>query len=131
MPAGQANTTWFPELIEILQQEWDSAFSIDQQFQLVEELNKKLSQIREERNIQPPMFWCLHCKERHRSEFSKVSINSTYFALKRFEICSEEEFKRLRREWNKYSKQKGINVYGEPKKPRVDKHKHKNNEHEA
>jgi len=37
-----------------------------------------------------------------------------YYALKRFEICSEEEFKTLRREWNKYSRIEGINIYGEP-----------------
>ena len=46
MPAGQAHTTWFPELKDILKKRWNSKLTISQQFDLVNELNKKLNQIR-------------------------------------------------------------------------------------
>lgn len=66
MPAGQAHTTWFPELIDTLKDRWNSKMSIEQHFDLVNDLNKKLNQIRTELNIQPPMMWCPNCQERHR-----------------------------------------------------------------
>ena len=66
MPAGQAHTTWFPELKDILKNKWSSNLSIEQHFDLVNDLNKKLKQIRSELNIQPPMMWCLKCQKRHR-----------------------------------------------------------------
>lgn len=54
MPAGQAHTTWFPELKDILKNKWNSNYSIEQHFSLVTDLNEKLRQIRKELNIQPP-----------------------------------------------------------------------------
>jgi len=114
MPRGQAHTTWFPEMKVILRKKWSKGLTIAQQFQLVEELNEKLTKIRVESNIKPPMIWCPACKRKEQGEFSKVTITGMYYALKRFEICSEEEFKTLRREWNKYSRIEGINIYGEP-----------------
>ena len=104
MPAGQAHTTWFPELKDILKKRWKSKLTISQQFDLVAELNNKLNQIRIDLDIQPPMMWCPNCQKRHRSRFTGVSITAMYYALKRFELCEEEEFKKLKRDWNKYSK---------------------------
>lgn len=48
MPVGQAHTTWFPELKEMLIKNWNKKFSIQEQFELVEELNSKLNQIRKD-----------------------------------------------------------------------------------
>ena len=113
MPIGQAHTTWFPALKEILGKKWNKKHAIPEQFKLVEELNKKLAKIRKEGNMQPPMIWCPSCQKRHRGSFSKVSITAMYYALEREGHCSHAEFLTLKREWNKYSKSKGINVYGE------------------
>ena len=63
MPAGQAHTTWFPELKDNLKNKWSSNLSIEQHFDLVNELNKKLNQIRTDLNIQPPMMWCPKCQK--------------------------------------------------------------------
>lgn len=118
MPSGQAQTTWFPELKEILRNRWDSSMTIARHFAIVSELNQKLYQIRTDLNIQPPMMWCPNCQTRTRSKFSDVSITAMYFALKRFGLCSNEEFNQLLREWKKYSALKNIDIYG---KPKVDK----------
>jgi len=112
MPAGQAHTTWFPELKNILGERWNSTLTIPQQFELVSDLNNKLHQIRTEGEIQPPMMWCPKCQKRHRSKFTGVSITAMYYALKRFELCSEDDFKKLKSNWNNYSKTENIDIYG-------------------
>ena len=112
MPAGQAHTTWFPELKDILKKRWNSRLTISQQFDLVNELNKKLNQIRTDLNIQPPMMWCPKCQKRERSRFTEVSITAMYYALKRFELCEDEDVKKLLRDWKKYSKSENIDIYG-------------------
>jgi hypothetical protein len=115
MPAGQAHTTWFPELKDILRTQWSSNLSIEQHFDLVNGLNKELRQIRTALNIQPPMMWCPKCQKRHRSKFTDVSITAMYYALKRFELCENDEFNMLLREWKKYSKSENIDIYGNEK----------------
>ena len=115
MPAGQAHTTWFPKLKDILKKRWSSKLTISQQFDLVNELNKKLNQIRKDLNIQPPMMWCPKCQKRERSRFTEVSITAMYYALQRFELCEEEDFKKLKRDWKNYSKSKNIDIYGRKK----------------
>ena len=112
MPAGQAHTTWFPELKDILKDSWNSKLSIEQHFDIVNDLNKKLKQIRTDLNIQPPMMWCPNCQKRHRSRFTDVSITGMYYALKRFEVCEKDKFNELLREWKKYSKSENIDIYG-------------------
>jgi hypothetical protein len=51
----------------------------------------------------------------------EISITGLYFALKRFEICDEDEFKELMKSWKKYSIEKKIDIYGNL----IDKNKHK------
>jgi hypothetical protein len=115
MPVGQAHTTWFPELKDILKVSWNSKLSIEQHFIIVNDLNKKLKQIRTDLNIQPPMMWCPNCQKRHRSRFTDVSITGMYYALKRFEFCENNEFNKLLREWKIYSKSENIDIYGNEK----------------
>jgi len=125
MPAGQAHTTWFPELKDILKNKWSSNLPIEQHFDLVKDLNDKLKQIRTDLNIQPPMMLCPKCKKRNRSKFTDVSITAMYYALKRFELCENDEFNKLLREWKKYSKSENIDIYGNKK---IDKDIVTNNE---
>lgn len=115
MPAGQAHTTWFPELKDILKDRWKLELSIEQHFDLVNDLNKKLKQIRTDLNIQPPMMWCPKCQKRHHSKFTDVSLTGMYYALKRFEMCENHEFNKLLGKWKKYSKSDNIDIYGNEK----------------
>lgn len=115
MPAGQAHTTWFPELKDILKNKWNSNYSIEQHFSLVTDLNEKLRQIRKELNIQPPMMWCPNCQKRHRSRFNDVSITGMYYALKRFEYCDTDEFNKMLRDRKQYSKSENVDIYGNKK----------------
>ena len=115
MPAGQAHTTCFPELKDVLKNKWSSNLSIEQHFDLVDDLNEKLKQIRLELNIQPPMMWCPNCQKRHRSSYTDISITAMYYALKKFEFCENDKFNKLLRGWKKYSKSENIDIYGNEK----------------
>ena len=112
MSSGEAHTIWFPELKQFLKENWKANLTIPKQFKLVAELDNKLNQIRAERNIQPPMMWCPKCQERHRSKFRSISITAMYFALKKFDNCTEIEFKKFIKNWKVYSKEKNIDIYG-------------------
>jgi predicted SpoU family rRNA methylase len=35
-----------------------------------------------------------------------------YYALQRFELCKEKDFKKLIKDWKKYSKSENIDIYG-------------------
>jgi len=121
MPQGQAHTVWFPDLTFLLKEKWTIDLSIPDQFVLVSDLNHLLDKIRAGYNIKPPMMWCPKCQKRERSRFTPISITSMYYTLKRFNICSEIEFKALMKDWKQYSNSEGIDIYG----------KEQNNEHEA
>lgn len=112
MPIGQAHTTWFPKVKEVLQAKWNSNLTIIEHFKLVEDLNNCLDKIRADGSIEPPIIWCPTCKTKHPGVFTKISITAMYFALEKQGLCDHEEFLSLKREWNKYSKAKGINIYG-------------------
>jgi hypothetical protein len=112
MSSGEAHTIWFPELKQLLQENWKTNLTIPKHFKLVADLENILNQIRAERNIQPPMMWCPKCEKRHRSKFRSISITAMYFALKKFDNCSEIEFKELIKNWKVYSKEKNIDIYG-------------------
>jgi len=112
MQSGQAHTTWFPELKILLKARWTIDLTFVEQFKLLADLNSKLNQIRIDNNIQPAMIWCPKCKERHRSRFMEISITALYFALKRFEIFTEDDFKEFRKRWKKYSAEKNLDIYG-------------------
>lgn len=112
MPTGQAQTIWFAELKIILKDRWTLELTIEEQFKLLSDLNGKLNRIRTDNNIQPAMMWCPNCKERHRSRFTKISITGLYFAILRFELSTDNEFKELRKKWKKISVDKKIDIYG-------------------
>ncbi len=111
MPSGQASTTWFPEMKDMLPKLWNSYLSIEEHFVVVSELNVKLKEIRERYNVEPPMFTCKKCNQRHRSKFSYVTLTSLYFALDRFDIIEHRDFNKLLREWKKYSVENSIDNY--------------------
>ena len=112
MPSGEAHTIWFPELKQLLQEHWKTNLTIPKHFKLVAELDNKLNQIRAERISQPPMMWCPKCQERHRSKFRSISITAMYFALKKFDNCTEIEFVEIMKNWKLFSKEKNIDIYG-------------------
>ena len=115
MPAGQSFTTWFSELKNILKHQWKDDLSIQEHFELIEILNLKLTEIRDELNVKPPIIRCKNCNAKHEGKLVMVTITSMYYALERFEICSHEKHLELKRNWRKYSKNNSIDIHGKSK----------------
>jgi len=55
MPAGDAQRTWFPEMITALRREWRETMSCAEPVELRDRLDAMLQVIRSERDIHPPM----------------------------------------------------------------------------
>lgn len=114
MPTGQSNMTWFPELKNILKNQWNFNLSIQEHFDLMNILNTELSKVRKDLKVKPATFFCKYCNKRHEIKLNMVTITSMYFALENFEICTHKEHLELKRNWRKYSKQNLINIHGKP-----------------
>jgi hypothetical protein len=112
MPAGDAQRTWFPDMIEMLRAEWTSSMSVPDLIDLCAHLDDTLQHIRTSRNILPPMMWCPHCRKRRRAAPPKVSVRATILALGRFQIASAEQTKALEKAWKKYRKTHHLDLYG-------------------
>ena len=121
MPSGDAHRTWFPEMIEMLREEWNPSMSYEELISFRDRLDVALQTIRTDRNIIPPMMWCPHCKKRQRSVPSKVSIRAIILALGRFRILPEDEVKTSEKRWKKYSKENGLDIYGNKKQVITDR----------
>ena len=112
MASGDAQRTWFPEMIAMLGQAWSPSMSEIEWIALRDRLDTTLQTIRSERNILPAMMWCPNCQARHRSAPPKVSVRAMILALGRFELASAAEVKVLERQWNTYRKRHQLDRYG-------------------
>jgi hypothetical protein len=61
MPSGDAQRTWFPEMIGRLRVEWHQGMSIPALIGLRDELDGTLHRIRAGRSIQTPIITCRRC----------------------------------------------------------------------
>jgi transcription elongation factor Elf1 len=112
MPPGDDQRQWFPEMIEMLRQQWHPRPSLAELALLAARLDTLLQQIRKDRNIIPPMFTCPKCGERGRSSFGRVSVNATILAAGRFRVASQADIKELSKRWKKYRKEHDLDDYG-------------------
>lgn len=114
MPAGDANRTWFPEMIAVLGDEWHRSMSWTDVILFRDRLDEMLQTIRTERIIQPPMMWCKKCQKRHRAAPAKVSVRALILALRRFGVEDDHVVKEVEKGWKKYRKENGLDLYGKP-----------------
>lgn len=112
MASGDAQRTWFPEMIEMLGQTWSPSISESELLALRDRLDSTLQTIRSERHILPAMMWCPNCQAHHPSAPPKVSVRAMILALGRFEMASASEVKALERRWNTYRRRNQLDRYG-------------------
>lgn len=112
MAAGDAQRTWFPEMVEVLRARWQPSLSWDELIALCDDLDALLQQIRTGRGILPPMMWCRCCQTRRRAAPPRVSVRAAILALGRFEIAGEDEVKALEKGWAKLRKATGLDLRG-------------------
>ena len=112
MASGDAQRTWFPEMIALLGQTWSPSMAESEWLALRDRLDTTLQTLRNERHIVPAMMWCPHCQARHRSAPPKVSVRAMLLALGRFGIASAAEVKAFERRWNTYRRRHQLDRYG-------------------
>jgi len=95
MPSGDAQRTWFPEMIVRLRAEWHEGMSIPALIGLRNELDGTLHRIRVSRNIQTPIITCRRCGRTGHAAEPRVSVRALILALARFEVASRAQTRAL------------------------------------
>ena len=112
MPSGDAQRTWFPEMIVRLRAEWHTGMSMPALIGLRNELDGALQRIRAGRNIQTPIITCSKCGLTGPAAEPHVSVRALILRLARFEIASKDQTRALEKEWAAYRKQYQLDVEG-------------------
>jgi len=81
MPSGDAQRTWFPEMIVRLRSEWHEGISIPALIGLRDELDETLHRIRAGRNIQTPIITCRRCGKTGHAAEPRVSVRALILAV--------------------------------------------------
>ena len=112
MPSGDAQRTWFPEMIVRLRAEWHEGMSIPTLIGLRNELDGTLQRIRVSRNIQTPIITCRRCGVTGPAAEPHVSVRALILALARFEIASKDETRAMEKAWAEYRKHHRLSIEG-------------------
>ena len=112
MPAGDAQRSWFPEMLKRLKSKWKSNLSWKKYAIICEEMTEYRKKIWEKKNIKPAKRWCPNCKAYHESRPKPLSIRSMLFALKKIGMIDEEQLKTLDKSWKKYRKENKLDACG-------------------
>jgi hypothetical protein len=113
MPAGDAQRTWFPEMVAVLRDDWNRSMSMTELIELRNRIESILSSIRSERGILPPVMTCRSCGSTRRTTPPRVSVRALILALARFEIAAVEEVRSLEKSWNRYRRRERLDMYGQ------------------
>jgi hypothetical protein len=112
MPSGDAQRTWFPEMIVRLRSEWHEGVSMPALISLRDELDAMLQGIRTGRNIQTPIVTCRRCGTTGPAAEPHVSVRALILAVARFGIASRDQTRRLEKAWAEYRKQHRLDIEG-------------------
>src|SRR6202165_4592831 len=111
-PSGDAQRTWFPEMVVRLRAEWQAGMSILEVISLRDELEGMLHRIRGSRNIRTPIITCHRCGLTGPGAEPHVSVRALILALARFEIAPKDETRAVEKAWAAYRKQHRLSVAG-------------------
>jgi hypothetical protein len=114
MPAGDAQRTWFPEMVDELRSRWRVSLSPPEIIALRDVLDAMLHKIRSDRKIRPPVIRCRSCGHVGPGAEPDVSVRATIIALGRFRLVSGEDVKALEKGWAAYRQANGLDLHGKP-----------------
>jgi hypothetical protein len=112
MPLGDAQRTWFPEMVARLRLGWHEGLSMPALIGLRDELDGTLRRIRASRNFRTPIVTCRHCGITGPGAEPHVSVRTLILGLARFGIASKEQARALEKEWAEYRKHQRLDVEG-------------------
>jgi hypothetical protein len=117
MPSGDAQRTWFPEMVVWLRSTWHEGVSMPTLISLRDELDGMLQRIRTGRNIQTPIITCRRCGTTGRAAEPHVSVRALILALSRFGIASKDQARALEKAWAEYRKRHRLDIEGKVPSP--------------
>jgi hypothetical protein len=117
MPSGDAQRRWFPEMISLLRTRWRSDLSWSDIITLRDDLDAMLHDIRERREIRPPVFRCSRCGSVGPSEPGPLSVRAVILAVGRFDIITPDEVKALEKSWASHRRTAHLDLVGHPSPP--------------
>jgi hypothetical protein len=109
---GDAQRTWFPEMVAELRRRWRPGLSFPEMIALRDEFDAMVHHIRSTRHIRTPVIRCPNCGRVGRAAEPEVSIRSMIIALAKFSITSAEDAKTLEMHWAIYRKANGLDLHG-------------------
>ena len=101
-------------MIESLRQTWRSDLGVEEVIALAQGLDRRVLDIRTERDIRPPMYRCSECGRQVLAGQPRVSVRATILAAGRFGIAASAEVKRLERLWKQHRSREQLDLYGRP-----------------
>lgn len=113
MPAGDAQRTWFPEMVAALRRDWDRSMSMAKLIELRDRLDAMLQSIRSERGILPPVMTCLSCGSTGHASPPRVSVRAMILSLARFGIAAAEDVRNLEKSWDRHRRHEQLDMYGQ------------------
>ena len=114
MLAGDAQRTWFPEMVDELRSRYRVDLSLTEIIDLRDILDAMLHRIRSERRILTPVIRCPNCGHVGPAAEPDVSVRAMIIALGRFRIAPGEDIKALEKRWAAYRKANGLDLHGKP-----------------
>jgi hypothetical protein len=112
MPIGDAQRTWFPEMVEELRRRWHPGLSFPEVIALRDEFDAMVHHIRSTRHIRTPVIRCPKCGRVGPAAEPDVSVRSLIITLAKYSITSDEEAKVIEKEWAAYRKANGLDLHG-------------------
>ncbi len=112
MAAGDAQRAWFPDMLAELETYWRDDLDWVDVIDFCERMTELRSEIRTKQGIRPAMINCRSCGEKHPILLSPISPRSVLFALRKVDVISDEELKRLDKDWMRYRRKEDLDVAG-------------------
>jgi hypothetical protein len=112
MPSGDAQRTWFPEMVGRLRSNWHEGMSMPALISLRDELDEMLHCIRASRKVRIPIITCRKCGMTAPEAPPHISVRALILALCRFEITSKDRARVLEKEWVAYRKHRRLTREG-------------------
>jgi len=117
MPAGDAQRTWFPEMVDVLRARWPGELSFEQLIALAAELDRMLQRIRSQRQVRTLVIRCHRCGDSGPAAAPDVTVRALILSLSRFGIVPTEQVKSLEKGWAAHRKRNGLDLYGNAAEP--------------
>jgi hypothetical protein len=112
MPAGDAQRAWFPEMLSELKPFWDNTPDWSAIIAFCDRMTSIRLSIWERQGIRGPIITCRSCGKKHAMTMPPVSPRSLIFALRKIDVITDDELKRLDKQWKRFRNDEKLDALG-------------------